>query len=125
VATQIPGKNLRKWTRLQLSIPVFVRTKDEKGVELLEFATAINISAGGALVVVRRCLPRSARVSLEVPSAPIGPIERHSGGSKVIRAKAVWVAHQDDHHLLGLKFVRPLDTDTPPRKVLRKALTAV
>ena len=28
-----------------------------------------------------------------------------------MRAKTVWVAHLDDYHLLGLKFVRPLSTD--------------
>jgi hypothetical protein len=28
-----------------------------------------------------------------------------------MQAKAVWVTHFDDYHLLGLKFVRPLNTD--------------
>ena len=122
MATRLKGKNSRKWTRLQLSIPVFVRARDEKGGDSLEFATAINISAGGALVVVRRSLPRSAQVSLEVPCAPIGPTDGLPGSSRVIRAKAVWVAHQDDYHLLGLKFVRPLATDTLTGRHFRKAV---
>jgi hypothetical protein len=37
-----------------LAIPVFVRSRDEKGREFLEFATALNISAGGMLVAVMR-----------------------------------------------------------------------
>lgn len=123
----VSSKNARKWARLHLAIPVFVRTREEKGKESLEFATAINISAGGALVVVRRSLPKSAMVSLEIPSAPVGPASGLQRASRVIRAKAVWVTHLDDYHLLGLKFVRPLSTDagTPSRKHLRKAVAAM
>jgi hypothetical protein len=117
----------RKWTRLHLAIPVFVRTRDGSGRESLEFATAINISAGGALVVVRRSLPKSALVSLEIPSAPIGPASGLPSASRVIRAKAVWVAHLDGYHLLGLKFTRPLSTDAPSLsgKHLRKPVAAM
>src|ERR1039457_4893932 len=119
-------KNARKWARLQLTIPVFVRTRDGEGRDSLEFATAINISAGGALVVVRRSLPKSTMVSLEIPSAPIGPAGGLPSASRVMRAKAVWVAHLDDYHLLGLKFARPLGTDgTRPRTHLRKAVAAM
>jgi hypothetical protein len=111
VARQNMSKKTRKWARLQLAIPVFVRTSNGNGQDSLEFATAINISAGGALVVVRRSLPRSTAVSLEIPSPPIGPQSALPKFSRTIRAKAVWVNHFDDYHLMGLKFVRPLDTD--------------
>jgi len=127
VGHRLANKKSRKWARLQLSIPVFVRTRDGSGKDSLEFATAINISAGGALVVVRRSLPKSALVSLEIPSAPIGPASGLPSSSRVIRAKTVWVTHLDDYHLLGLKFVRPLNTDTTTLagKQLRKAIAAV
>jgi hypothetical protein len=125
VETRRPRKNARRWTRLQLAIPVFVRTRDESGGDSLEFATAINISAGGALVVVRRSLPKSTQVFLEVPRAPIGPAEGLPNGSRVIRARTVWIAHKDDYHLLGLKFARPLATDTRPGKPWRKAVAAM
>jgi len=42
-------KERRKWPRLSLAIPVFVRSRDERGKDLLEFATALNVSAGGFL----------------------------------------------------------------------------
>jgi hypothetical protein len=105
-------KEERRWARLQLAIPVFVRARDSSDKDSLEFATAINVSAGGALVVVRRSLPQSAVVSLEIPSAPIGPAPGLKTSSRVIQAKAVWVTHFDGYHLLGLKFDRPLSTDT-------------
>jgi hypothetical protein len=44
-----------------------------------------------------------------------------------MQAKAVWVTHLDDYHLLGLKFARPLTTDAAAisGKHLRKAASAV
>jgi hypothetical protein len=111
VRRRLSKKEVRKWERLQLAIPVFVRSRDGDGKDSLEFATAINISPGGALVVVRRSLPAATQVSLEIPSAPIGPIHGLKTSSRTMQAKAVWVTHLDDYHLLGLKFVRPLTTD--------------
>lgn len=110
---------------MQLAIPVFVRTGDRNGKDSLEFATAMNISAGGALIIVRRSLPKSAKVSLEIPSAPLGPANGLPNTTRLIRARTVWITHQDDYHLLGLKFLRPLNTDLPPQKRLRKAVAVV
>lgn len=101
-------KERRKWPRLPLAIPVFVRSRDEKGKDFLEFATALNISAGGALVAVRRSFPPSARVSLEIPSAPLGPSASLPKANHTLRAKTLRVVHLDGHCLLGLKFSRPL-----------------
>ena len=125
--TNSPRKEQRKWARLHLAIPVFVRSQDESGKEALEFATAVNISAGGAMVVVRRSLAKSSPVSLEIPSAPIGSGNGVRRSARAIRARTVWVAHLDDYHLLGVKFLRPLNTDTAvtPRAGLRKASSAM
>lgn len=119
-------KDARRSVRLQLAIPVFVRSRDGAGKDSLEFATALNISAGGALVVVRRSLPKSALISLEIPSVPIGPTNGLPNSSRVLRARAVWVAHLDDYHLLGVRFARPLSTNGDAlRRDLRKAVAAV
>jgi hypothetical protein len=127
VPRRLSKKEERKWARLQLAIPVFIRTRDGNGKDSLEFATAINISPGGVLVAVRRSLPKSALVSLEIPSAPIGPANGLKTSSQVMQAKAVWVTHLDDYHLLGLKFARPLNTDAAAvsGKHLRKTGSAV
>jgi PilZ domain len=127
VRRKLSKKEGRKWERLQLAIPVFVRAQDGSGQDSLEFATAVNISPGGALVVVRRSLPTSTQVSLEIPSAPIAPIPGLKTSSRVMQAKAVWVTHLDDYHLLGLKFIRPLATDAAvvSSKKLRKTEAAL
>ena len=103
-----PETENRKWPRLPLAIPIFVRSRDEEGKELLEFATALNISAGGALVAVRRSLPLSAQVLLEIPSAPLVSGNSFPKASRTLRARAVRVTHVDGYHLLGLKFSHPL-----------------
>lgn len=127
VSRNSPSKERRKWARLQLAIPVFVRSRDESGKDTLEFATAVNICAGGALVVVRRSVPAAALVSLEIPSAPLGPAGSLPRSSRAMRAKTVWISHLNGCHLLGLKFARPLGTDGTgvPRTLRRKAASAV
>lgn len=103
-----PETERRKWPRLPLAIPVFVRSKDEKGKDFLEFATALNISAGGALVAVRRSLPPSAQVLLEIPSAPLAATTALPKASRTLRARTTRVTHAEGYHLVGLKFSRPL-----------------
>jgi hypothetical protein len=109
----VTEKQRRKWPRLPLAVPVFVRSRDEKGKEFLEFATALNISAGGALVAVRRALPPSAQVLLEIPSAPLSATAALPKASRTLRARTLRVTHADGYHLLGLKFSRPLISDEP------------
>jgi hypothetical protein len=98
----------RKWARLPLAIPVFVRTRDEKGKEFLEFATALNVSAGGMLVAVRRTLPLAGQIELEIPSAPVAALAMMPQVSRNLRAKALRTTPADGYYLLGLKFSRPL-----------------
>ena len=101
-------KERRKWTRLPLAIPVFVRSRDDQGKEFLEFATALNISAGGALVAVRRSLPPTAQLVLEIPSAPLAATVALPPAARTLRARTLRVSHADGYHLLGLRFLRPL-----------------
>jgi PilZ domain len=98
----------RKWPRLPLAIPVFVKSRDEKGKEFLEFATALNISAAGALVAVRRPLSLLSQLLLEIPSAPLAATAKLPKASRSLRAKCVRVTHADGYYLAGLKFSRPL-----------------
>jgi hypothetical protein len=102
----------RRWPRLPLSIPVFVRAHGEDGKDFLEFATAVNVSAGGALVVVRRSLPPGARVWLEVPTPPSPALAARPKSSRVLRARILRVTHAEGYYLMGLKFLRPLVAET-------------
>ena len=94
-----PAGERRKWIRLPLAIPVFVRSRDDKGKELLEFATALNVSAGGMLVAVRRALASSAQILLEIPSAPLAALQSLPKASRNLRAKALRTVHAEGYHL--------------------------
>jgi hypothetical protein len=119
-----PETESRKWPRLPLAIPIFVRSRDEDGKEMLEFATALNISAGGALVALRRSLPLSAQVLLEIPSAPLVSGNSFPKAPRILRARAVRVTHVDGYHLLGLKFSRPLITVKSERVAARRKVSS-
>jgi len=105
-----PEVERREWVRLPLAIPVFVRSHDQNGKDFLEFATALNISAGGVLVAVHRALRPATQVSLEIPSAPLSTTAPVPKNSRNLRAKILRVTHADGYHLLGLKFAQSLLT---------------
>ncbi len=113
----------RKWQRISLAIPVFIRGVDEQGRDFLEFATALNISAGGALVATRRQLPRSARLSLEIPVAPMPRTLTLPKSTRRMRAKLVRVTLGESYQLWGLKFATILDPIEAPVRSARKRKT--
>jgi hypothetical protein len=121
-----PGLERREWPRLPLAIPVFVRSRDQAGKDFLEFATALNVSAGGALVAVHRALKPAAQVSLEIPSAPLAASAPARRNSRNLRGKIVRVTHADGYHLLGLKFSHALvNSETAPVALRRKVTSSV
>jgi hypothetical protein len=115
------GNERRKWARLPLAIPVFVRSRDGKGKEFLEFATALNVSAGGMLVAIRRVLPAIAQIRLEIPSAPVAALALLPRAARTLRARALRTTPAEGYYLLGLKFARPLlvpgNSNTRRRKI--------
>src|SRR5450755_1008902 len=119
------GNERRKWPRLPLAIPVFVRSCDGKGKEFLEFATALNVSAGGMLVAIRRALPAITQLRLEIPSAPVAALALRPRASRILRAKALRTTPANGYYLLGLKFARPLPLSGSSIGRQRKIASAV
>ncbi|HEY1678908.1 MAG TPA: PilZ domain-containing protein [Candidatus Sulfotelmatobacter sp.] len=113
----------RKWARLPLAIPVFVRSQDEQGKEWVEFATALNVSAGGMLVAIRRALPVIAPIRLEIPSAPEAVLASVPTAYRTLSARTLRSTPADGCYLLGLKFSRPLSDGSRARR--KKALSSV
>jgi len=114
----------RRWPRLPLAIPVFVRSRAEADKEFLEFATALNVSAGGMLVAVRRSIPASAQVLLEIPSAPLAALADLPRVARNLRAKVLRMQHGEGYNLVGLKFSRPLLSSQGPTKPVRRKLAS-
>ena len=110
----------RRWPRLPLAIPVFVRGRVELDKEFLEFATALNVSAGGMLVAVRRSLPATSEVSLEIPSAPLAALASLPKSARSLRAKVLRTQHAEAYNLVGLKFSRPLANGAAKKRTSRR-----
>jgi hypothetical protein len=119
-----PAGERRRWPRLPLAIPVFVRSRAEADKEFLEFATALNVSAGGMLVAVRRSIPSAAQVLLEIPSAPLAALAALPRVARSLRAKVLRMQHGEGYNLVGLKFSRPLVNSHAPAKPVRRKLAS-
>lgn len=121
-----PRAERRRWPRLPLAIPVFVRTQAaEADKEFLEFATALNVSGGGMLVAVRRSIPSAAQVMLEIPSAPLAALADLPNVARNLRAKVLRLEHGEGYNLVGLKFSRPLIGSRLPTRPRRKVASSV
>lgn len=118
------GKDRRRWERLPLAIPVFVRGIEPNGKQFIEFATALDISVGGALLAIQRHLPPGSRIMLEIPCTPI-PLSKESSQKQNFRAKLVRVTKGDDCHLLGLKFHRPMASRVVKPATRRKSASSM
>ena len=113
---QAHNREKRKWHRLPLALPVFLRSVGVDGKESLEFATGLNVSAGGILVATRRALPLAMLTSLEIPVAPFSLPAKAPKTTRKLEAKIVRIVHGDDFHLIGMRFQRPLTATAPAKR---------
>ncbi len=97
----------REWDRLPLSIPFFVRGRKGTGEEFLEFATALNLSAGGVLLATRRYLEPGTQITLEVPVALVNKAQLPQSVS-LLHATVLRCVPDRQYFLLGLQFEDPL-----------------
>jgi PilZ domain-containing protein len=96
----------RKWPRLALAIPVFVRGSDCEGNDFLDLGTTLNISSGGALLAVHKHLKRGSRISLEIPAAfPSGTLGDQA--KRKFRASIVRTGRQNHFHRYAARFYSP------------------
>jgi hypothetical protein len=104
------GAERRQWERLPLAIPVFVRGLDPNGRQFVDFATALDISVGGALLAIHRFLPKGSKIMLEIPSAPLNasPKPTPRTNRQRFHAKTVRVSDGEQCKLIGLQFNAPL-----------------
>jgi len=97
----------RGWDRLPISIPFFVRGKNSNGEEFLEFATALNLSAGGVLLATRRYLDPGTEITLEIPVALANKAQLPRSIS-LLPATVLRCTADRQYFLLGIQFHEPL-----------------
>ena len=99
----------RRWPRMRLQIPVFVRGLDAYGEEFLDLTKTTDISAVGACLASPRLLRPNQFVSLRIPapspsSSGLVPESTEPIAARVIRGQPL-----GDLHMVGVEFVKPLD----------------
>ena len=84
-----------------------MRGRKMTGEEFLEFTTALNVSAGGALLATKRYLEPNTQISLEVPTSLVNKAQLPHSAS-VLNATVLRCIPQRHYFLLGLQFEKPL-----------------
>ena len=124
---QVTVAERRDWERLPISIPFFVRGRKSTGEEFLEFATALNLSAGGVLLATRRYLDPGTQISLEVPVALVSKAQLPRSVS-LLHATVLRCTPDRQYFLLGLQFDEPLVGPSPEltseRSIVNRKVTS-
>jgi len=97
----------RKWERLPISVPFFMRGTKLNGEEFLEFAPALNVSAGGVLLASRRYLDPGSEVKLEIPVALVNKAQLPRSIS-LLNGAVLRCTPDRQYFLVGLEFETPL-----------------
>ena len=108
----------RRWDRLPLAIPIFVRGIDARGNTFMEFTSAFNINRGGMLLACAKPLPPSDILDLEIPFAKVPWPPAEDQFVRCLKARIVYAVPATGCQLYGLEFTHPLPApagdDGPP-----------
>ena len=98
----------RRFQRIRLQVPLFVRGRDVRGEQFLELAKTLDISALGAFITCPRALPSNELVTLTIPAPSITASALVPSGMPPIQARVKRQQEAGDVHLIGVEFVKPL-----------------
>jgi len=107
--SRVDSSNTRRFPRIRLQIPVFLRSSDATGLEFIELTRTLNISASGACITCSHILRPDQTVHLTIPapspaSSSLVPSETPPIVARVKRQEVM-----GDVRLFGLEFLRPLE----------------
>ena len=102
------NRESRRWQRLPIAIPMFVRGITEQGTSFVEFTSAFNINRGGLLLASPKDLPPIGFYNLEIPSSKVPWPEGEAHFIRCMRARVVYSAPANGCRLYGLEFTSPL-----------------
>jgi hypothetical protein len=98
----------RRFPRIHLQVPLFVRGKDAQGEQFLELAKALDISALGALITCPKALAVGDFVTLTIPAPSITSSALVPAGMPPIQARVRRQQEAGDVYLVGVEFIKPL-----------------
>lgn len=99
----------RRFPRLRLQVPLFVRGTDCGGREFLELAKTLDISATGAFLIIPCALRHDEMLSLTIPAPLPSSVSIQPHSTPPIQARVRRLESTGEAHLVGVEFLRPLD----------------
>jgi PilZ domain len=98
----------RRFPRIHLQVPLFVRGRDAYGEQFLELAKTLDISALGAFLTCPRALIVNDVVTLTIPAPSITSSALVPAGMPPIQARVKRQQEAGDVHLVGVEFIKPI-----------------
>jgi hypothetical protein len=98
----------RRFQRLNLQIPLFIRGKDSHGQAFLELAKALDISGVGALVTSPKAVNLGEFITLTIPAPSITSSALVPAGMPPIQARVRRQQEAGDIYLVGVEFLKPI-----------------
>jgi len=99
----------RRFPRIRLQVPIFLRGQDASGVDFVELTKTLNISASGACIASTHLLRLDQLVHITIPtpspaSSGLVPNETPPITARVLRQQAA-----GELRLFGIEFSKPLE----------------
>jgi hypothetical protein len=107
-STTVVYDERRRFPRIHLQVPLFVRGKDAHGEQFLELAKTLDISGLGAFITCPRALRLNEIVTLTVPAPSITSSGLVPAGMPPIQARVKRQQEAGDVHLVGVEFLKPI-----------------
>jgi len=98
----------RRFQRISLQVPLFIRGKDAYGEQFLELAKTLDISGIGAFLTSPRPLAINEIVTLTIPAPSITSSALVPAGMPPIQARVKRKQDAGDVHLVGVEFLKPI-----------------
>jgi len=98
----------RRFQRIRLQVPLFIRGKDAYGEQFLELAKTLDISAIGAFITSPRPLAMNEVVTLTIPAPSITSSALVPSGMPPLQAKVKRSQEAGDVQLIGVEFLKPI-----------------
>jgi PilZ domain len=98
----------RRFQRIRLQVPLFVRGRDAHGEQFLELAKTLDVGALGAFITCPRALSINEVITLTIPAPSITSSALVPSGMPPVQARVKRQQQVGDVHLVGVEFLKPI-----------------
>jgi hypothetical protein len=98
----------RRFQRIHLQVPLFIRGRDAHGEQFLELAKTLDISGLGAFITCPRALAVNEIITLTIPAPSITSSALVPAGMPPIQGRVKRHHEAGDVHLIGVEFLKPI-----------------